>query len=178
VSVMGERKWNLKNMVFPLENATDRLGGLLFEKRAMTGDVRVMHSVDNPQGVHTKVHRIILSTHSQTFESMLTGGFKEGGENPVIKIIGNEHVVTALLEFLYKGVLTKESEETDGRYLWEIAEMYELQGLKNLLLDSMDTNNLFDVLTFGLLGGPSRLEIIERYIKQINPKPRIVNNKS
>jgi hypothetical protein len=80
----------------------------------------------------------------------------------VIKIISNENVLTALLEYLYKGVLTKKSEEADGRYLWEIAEMYELKGLKKLLLSSMDMNNLFDVLTFAFLGGPSHFEIMER----------------
>lgn len=76
-------------------------------------------------------HKYVLSSRSDYFEKLFTGGFKEGGTSELVVRQGTKpHVINIMLDFLYTGRAPIESLAQDE--LMKLLELSKLYGLDYL----------------------------------------------
>ncbi|EDV26229.1 uncharacterized protein TRIADDRAFT_54008 [Trichoplax adhaerens] len=156
---------NCSNLIIDGYNITDaatsRLGkDLLNLFQDNLSDVTLI--IDD---VELKCHKCILCARSEYFNAMLSGSWTESNNNTIELHRVHPSAITALLYYIYGGIVELPS-ATDLTFLAPIADMYNLDGLKDVVSYTFmrDWCKFFDKVNNELTDNISRcLEIADTF---------------
>jgi hypothetical protein len=143
-----------------------RCDGLL--SQAINGTCHAGHTdvefiIDGGKVV-VRAHRCLLALMSQEFDAMFSCGMVEE-RNGVVNVPPgiDEASFKGFIEFLYLGYAGKYCREADGRQLWILSEMYDIQTLQRWLLEKGISNgSVCAACEFGLVPeGLQRTELLK-----------------
>ncbi|XP_008548708.1 kelch-like protein 7 [Microplitis demolitor] len=85
-------------------------------------------------------HKIILSAHSPVLHAMLTTVMKEGKENRIEIKNFTADIIAEMLEYFYSGETAASKDVGAALRLLEVADMYQVQNLKNICEETLRKN--------------------------------------
>lgn len=119
-------------------------------------------TIESSDGEKFKVHKFILSTHSEVFKAMFKDETTES-KNSFVKLIDvNSEELKYLLEFIYTGTI-KDMDSVDFVKLLTLADLYNLKALwrlsQNALALQLSVSNALYILAFSHMYDAEELKI-------------------
>ncbi|KAJ0180911.1 hypothetical protein K1T71_002996 [Dendrolimus kikuchii] len=105
--------------------------------------------IESADGIKFKVHKMIISAHSEVFKAMLKEETAESQNNYVKLIDVNGDDLRCMLEFMYTGTVN-DLDKVDFVSLLMLSDRYDLKGLRELaqyaLAKQINIDNALDIL--------------------------------
>jgi hypothetical protein len=147
--------------------ASEEEGGtlqtLLLEEALTQSDRADIRFLFDDGEMHLSGHREVLIAASDVFEAMFESGMVEQ-QKGVVRVCGiSVSSFRGFLERMYRGERGEECGNADGRELWVLAEMYNVEGVRKWLAgEGINRGNVCAAYEFGQMSvGVERGEILK-----------------
>jgi hypothetical protein len=116
-------------------------GRWMFEEAREGGELTDMEFVFDT-GRRIRGHKLWLIARSEYFRAMLSSGMREGSTGVMHVRECGEGAFLALLEFLYTGRLGDTCLKQEWWELWELSDLFGVEGMDVRLLDAVSLSNI------------------------------------
>jgi hypothetical protein len=146
----------------------EQAGRRLFQEAREGGGMTDMEFVLD-SGRRVRGHRVWLMARCEYIRGMLSSGLVESKTGVVHVRECSEGTFLALLEFIYTGKLGDTCQGQDWGELWEISDLFGMEGVGHRLQDAVTRGNVEDAARVAVEMGSE--EMMEKCIKALPSKP-------
>ena len=131
-------------------------GRWMFNEAREGGDLTDMEFVFD-SGRRIRGHKLWLIARSEYFRAMLSSGMREGLTGVMHVRECGERAFLALLEFLYTGKLGDTCLNQEWCELWELSDLFGVEGMDSRLLDAVSLSNIEEAVQVAMDKGITEL---------------------